>query len=310
MADDFIGLSELVKINDQNLADDRSISDLLQDAPLLRNLVADIASNGTKHEYLKQTGAPVVGFRSPNVGLDNDHSEDTKVSIDLKILDASFGVDKALAEAYTKGGPEAFIGREAMRQLRAAFFMAEQQFINGTNNDGSGFNGLADSLSALSDTMVVDAGGSSNLSSVYGVRSTADFDNAVAITGQDGRIDVGESVVTKLTDANGKHYTGFWTPIQGWLGLQIGSKFSVGRLANIDDGSNTVTDDLLATLLEQFPAQRMPTRWVMNRRSQRQLQQSRTATNTTGAPAPFPTEAFNIPILVDDAIGNSESAVS
>jgi hypothetical protein len=45
----------------------------------------------------------------------------------------------------------------------------------------------------------------------------------------------------------------------------------------------------------------------MNRRSLRQLQQSRTATNSTGAPAPFPTEAFGVPIVVTDALLSTEA---
>jgi hypothetical protein len=48
---------------------------------------------------------------------------------------------------------------------------------------------------------------------------------------------------------------------------------------------------------------------VMNRRSLQQLQASRTATNPTGSPAPFPQSAFNLPIVVSDAVTNSESVL-
>jgi hypothetical protein len=54
----------------------------------------------------------------------------------------------------------------------------------------------------------------------------------------------------------------------------------------------------------------MPTILVMNRRSLKQLQESRTATNATGAPAPFPSEAFGVPILVTDAITNTEALLT
>ena len=49
---------------------------------------------------------------------------------------------------------------------------------------------------------------------------------------------------------------------------------------------------------------------VMNRRSLRQLQNSRTATNPTGAPAPIPDSAFGVPIIVTDAIVSTEALLT
>lgn len=54
----------------------------------------------------------------------------------------------------------------------------------------------------------------------------------------------------------------------------------------------------------------LPNYIVMNRRSAAQLRKSRTATNATGAPAPWPTEIEGIPIIVTDAIGNAEAALT
>ncbi|MBA7711875.1 hypothetical protein ES703_120842 [subsurface metagenome] len=45
----------------------------------------------------------------------------------------------------------------------------------------------------------------------------------------------------------------------------------------------------------------------MTARSLGQLQDSRTATNPTGAPAPFPESAFNVPIFDTTAITNTEA---
>lgn len=310
MADVYVTLADLVKINDKNLAD-LDITDLLDDAPLMKALAAQSSSNGTKHEYTKETGAPVVGFRSPNAGRENSASSDTLVSIDLKIIDASFAIDKAIADAY-KDGPEAKIAREGKRHLKAAFFTAEQQFINGTVGEATGFTGLADSL-VLANAMVVNAGGTTAAtgSSVYLVRTNDDGVDCTAITGQDGEIMMGESVVQRITDATGKHLPGYFTPIQGWLGLQIGSAYSVGRIANITaDSGKTLTDDLIYQALALFPASRQPNLIVMNRRSLRQLRESRTATNATGAPAPRPTDVEGIPIVVTDAITSTEALLA
>lgn len=318
MANVYTSLADLVKINDKNLKD-ILVTDLLQDAPLMAALAADIASNGTSHKYLKETGAVTVGFRSPNVGLENKASADTLVSIDLKILDASFACDKALADAYFKG-PEAYLQREALRHLKAAFFEAEKQFINGTGNSADGFTGLADAIST-GHAMLIDAGGSDDgggsggdagdtgLSSVYLVRTRDDGTEVTVITGQNGEITIDESVVQRLESSTGLYYTGYHTPIQGWLGLQVGSAKSVGRIANLGASANKLTDDLIYEALSKFPASRQPNKIVMNNRSLFQLRDSRTATNATGAPVPIPAEVAGIPIVNTDAIGIDEDEV-
>jgi hypothetical protein len=100
-------------------------------------------------------------------------------------------------------------------------------------------------------------------------------------------------------------------PITAWYALQFGSYVtSAVRIANIDAGSNTVTDDLLYSGLEIFPAGRQPNLCVMNRRSLEQLRDSRTATNVTGAPAPRPSSIENIPIVVTDGLLITETQVT
>lgn len=310
MADSFLTLADLVKINDKNLAD-INVTDLLDDAPFMKALAADFSSNGTSHKYVKETGAPVVGFRTVNTGRENTKSSDTLVTIDLKILDGSFKVDKALADAYFRGA-ESYIQREAFRHLKAAFFVAEQQFINGTDSDIDGFTGMADAI-APGDDMTVDAGGSaasgsggSDLTSVWLVRTLNDGTEVSAILGQSGEIQIDESVVQRVEDGDGKHYTAYWTPIQGWLGLQVGSANSIVRIHSLDDSTHKLTDNLIYEGLSLFPASRQPNLIVMNRRSLKQLRASRTATNVTGAPAPRPTEVDGIPIIVTDAITSND----
>jgi hypothetical protein len=310
MADSFQTLAQLVLVNNLNLAD-RMISDLLDDAPLLKVLAAESVPF-TTHSYVKETGAPTVGFRSANDGRDNSKGTDQQVDVTLKILDASFAVDKALADAYNKG-PEAYIAREAARHIKAAFFAAEQQFLNGTLSPGAsaGFTGLRDSLVIASPT-TVNAGGTTAAtgSSVYAIRTGSDMNDAVLIAGRNGMLDIGETVIARIAGATGT-FPAYYTPIHAWLGMQIGGTYSCGRICNItEDSGKKLTDVLLAQVIEKFPASRPPTHLVMNRRSLRQLQASRTATNSTGAPAPFPTEAFGIPIVVTDAIGSTEVLIS
>lgn len=316
MADAFLGLTELVKVNDQNV-NDLGVSDLFDDAPLLKALNACVASNGTKHSYLKESTAPVVGFRAVNTSIENVKSADTQVDIDLKLLDASFNVDVAVARAYRKG-PEAYLAREAKRFLRQAFFVAEKQFIQGTvGGAAAGFTGLANAatLNGLSDTgNVIDATGTTvgGGSSIWLIRTNPDEMDVMAVIGNDGEIRVDETIVTTITETSGTgRFTAYHTPIMAYLGLQIGAAVSVCRICNITaESGKTATDLLISKALALFPASRQPNIIAMGRRSRGQLQQSRTATNATGAPAPIPMESFGIPIVCTDAIGITETLLA
>lgn len=311
MADSFQTLADLTTINDQNLAD-LEISDLLDDAPLIARLAADEASNGTDHKYTKETGAPTVGFRLPNVGRENAKSSDTLVTIALKILDASFAVDKAIADAYRKG-PGVYVAREAKRHLKAAFSLAEKQLINGTGQEADGFTGLKDAatLDALADEMVIDAAGTTvnTASSVWLFRTNDDGTDVQVITGQEGNIEIGDTVEQAIEDvANGGRFTGLYTTILGWLGLQIGGARSVGRITNLTkDAGKGLTDDLIADAYNKFPASRKPNLIGCSRRSLGQLRKSRTATNATGAPAPFPTEWEGVSLIPTDSIPDTDA---
>ena len=98
--------------------------------------------------------------------------------------------------------------------------------------------------------------------------------------------------------------------IGGYVGLKRGHDNSIARIANLeDDDTNGLDDATLATALALFPIGYRPNIIAMNREQHSRLQRSRTATNPTGTPAPFPTEAFGIPIVVTDGITHTESAL-
>ena len=308
MANDFLTVADLV-VGAFDVSQTNT-SDLLQDSPVVARMPRiNPSGSNTVHKYRKVTGAPAVGFRSENDGRENDHSEDTVVTVNLKIADFGFSVDVASAEGDSQSTPEQVIAREGARHLAAILYKAESQVFygTGTGGDANGFSGFMNStyLDALADTMVIDAGGTtaSTASSVYAVRLGTDD---VAMVTQP-EIQIGESMIQRVAGATG-FYPAYYTPASVWLGLQMGGAYSVGRIANLtEDSGKGLTDDLIADLLSQFPAGRQPSILCMSRRSLKQLQISRTATNATGAPAPFPTEAFGVPIIVTDALTNTEA---
>jgi hypothetical protein len=310
MADSYLTVSDFVA--DKLDVLQTTTSNILNDAPFVSQLLRlSPSGGGTTHKFTVYTTEPTVGFRSENAGRNMSESADTVTTLTMKILDFSWVVDQATANGWARGSSD-LIAREGARHLGAALFKWEKQIFNGTVGvgDSSGHTGFRNStyLDATTDGMVTSAGGSTanTGSSVYLIRLGQD--DVAGVTSDDFMI--GDTVSQMLGAADG-YYPAYVTPASIWTALQMGGAYSVGRIANLTaDSGKGLTDTLIATSLMNFPAARMPNLIVMNRRSLKQLQAARTATNSTGAPAPFPTEAFGIPIIVTDAISSTEALIS
>ena len=304
-------LAGMLLLNDQNMADIYP-NGVLDDSPVVRAAFAIPASQGgTLHKYLRRYSAAGAGFRDIGAGVNNAIERVEDVSVVCRILDGSFDRDVALADAYIKGRA-AYIQRETQAGLKAAFFGLEQALFT---NVSSGFAGLlqfGDYTQDDSATQIVNAGGAGG-KSVWLLRWG--IDDVALVAGNEGRVDMmwndDNPTVVRMTDANGNPYSAYRVTLQGYFGLQVGTKYSAVRICNLDGTSDDLlTDDIIADGLSRFPASRGPNMIVMNRTALKELRESRTATNPTGAPAPFPTEAFGVPIVTTDALPTDEATVN
>ena len=314
MADDMLAAADLIA--DALDLSGTEISNVLDAAPVMARMPFVPSSNGTTHKYIAVTQNPVVPFRAINAGKDFDSSIDVAVSATLTYLDISFAVDKAYADVWRRGGAEALIAREGLAHIRSGFATLEDQFFNDT--DTSAFSGL--SVLTPYDTKddssgkVIDAGGTtaSTGSSVW-LLNVGEMTGVCMVYRGDGPgLELGETIVQNIgaADAN---ISAYYTPGGGWFGSQVPhtSGHGVTRICNLtEDSGKGLTDDLLAQAIAIHPIGQKPTVACMSRRSHRQLQESRTATNATGAPAPFPTEAFGVELIVTDAIPDTETLLS
>jgi hypothetical protein len=323
MADDLHAIADL--IGDAFDLADIDVSDLLKASPFVASLQMEPSSNGTTHKYVKETGAPVVGFRAPNAGRDMDSSDDTAVTVTLKNLDWSWLVDTAVANAWRRG-KEAYIAREGARHLRSALVTFEKQVINGVvgasdsaaaSGSSAGFTGFRDAstVDALADTMVVNAGGTTadTASTCWAVRLAPDGVTGV-YKGDGNWLDLMETVIVNQIvnpGTDNKTFPAYFTGASAWLGLQVGSAYDIGRIANLTaDSGKGLTDALIYDLFSKFPVGFGPTHLLMSRRSMKQLRASRTATNANGTPAPWVSEVEGIPVIVTDAISDTEELVA
>lgn len=310
MADSYLTSANVVTFNKVDM--DMMVSDVLDDAPLVRALAARTVRSNT-FVYNKKTANPAVGFRAVNDGIETTKGTYVQVTSTLAVLDASFAVDIAAAQVDERG-VDHLMGVEALAHMSQAMAEIEEQIFYGTGTGGqaSGFSGFANqtNLDGTADAQVVNAGGTTaaTASSVYLIRTGEE--DVQLLWGQGGVISIGERQIVERAGATGR-FPAYFHPIMGWVGCKLGTTYSVVRIANLTaDAGKGLTDALIARAIELFPASRGPTHIVMNRRSLRQLQSSRTATNPTGAPAPFPSEAFGVPIVVTDRLLNTEALIA
>lgn len=309
MPDSYLTSANVVTFNKLDM--DLMLSDVLDQAPLLAVLAARSVRSNT-FVYTKKTANPSVGFRDINDGVENTKGTYTQVTNTLKFLDASFAVDEAAA-LVDERGVDHIMGIEAMAHLSQAMAEIEEQIFYGTGNLAAGFSGLANqtNLDGLADAQVVGAGGTTanTGSSVWLVRTGEE--DLQMLWGNQGVISVSERMRVERAGSSQGRFWALAHAIHGWAGLKIGTTYSAVRIANLTaDSGKGLTDSLISQALERFPAGRGPQYIAMNRRSLGQLQRSRTATNPTGAPAPFPQDAFGIPIVVTDRISSTEALLA
>ena len=262
---------------------------------------------GTQYKTLVRTALPDVGFRRANEGVETKKSTLVNRLVECFIVDASWDVDKAAADA-AEDGAEAVCAEEAGAHMEGAITNLCKQFYYGTASGAAGAAyGYAGLIDMVDSGMVIDAGGTTDntCSSIWAVKFGPKYTRWVmGADGSWGEGDIFEQFVT----VSSKQMLAYCQGIIGWMGLQIGHKQSIARLHSLTaDSGKGATDDQIALLLEKFPVGLVPDVLFMNRRSLRQLQDSRTATNPTGAPAPFPQDSFGIPIAVTDSIISTEA---
>lgn len=306
-------LADLIVINNENLSGG-VVDELLQAVPLIRTIASVPSSNGSQHQFLRYNDPPSAGPRAANVGLAISSSRDANVTLSCQIYSSNSMVDRALARGY-RGGVEAYVSRENMRHLSSLLQAVERQVLNGTAGTdlsvAGGFLGLPNARASIAGNCI-DAGGTTNLTSMYLIRSSDPETTEALVLGNDGNVDVGDTVEQGAESADGLYYPVFFTPIESWYAYQQAGTYTAVRVANIDTAAATpvVTDDLIGQAYAQFKANEPPTHIVYNRICWEQHRASRTATNATGAEAPFPRDAYGLPIIVTDQFSVAETAVT
>jgi hypothetical protein len=262
---------------------------------------------GLNYKTLVRTALPTVGFRAANLGATVSKGIYENRQFEAFMFNPRWECDKMVADGY-EDGAAAFIAMEAQGIMEAAFQTLGKQFYYGAAQGGDALGNPGVLAMYDAANMVIDAGGTtaSTGSSVWALRfGPRDIQ---WIWGNEGQLQLSPLQEMRILDANGNPYTGYVQEIAARPGLQMTRKYAAGRIKKITaDVGHTLTDAMISQLLALFPTGLVPDCLIMTRRSLQQLQQSRTAVNPTGAPAPIPQEAFGVPIFPTDSILNTEA---
>lgn len=273
---------------------------------------------GTSYTTSIRVGLPVTGFRDVNQGLKASKSTFEQRLIQARVFGGRVECDLAILQADPEG-PERLKSIEAIGVAESAMQTLGHQVWYGRLTKGDkGFPGLQGQVWG---DMLVNGGGDTNgaLSSFYGVRFGAQ--DVGLIGGNDSTLTLGNWREETLRDKDDNPYPGEVADLLSWIGLECLNRHAVGRIANLGDGSGQgLTDSKIADLMAKFPAGKKPDMWFASTNQLRHLQQSRTVVITTGptvkasstleSVAPWPTEAFGIPIVETDSIVNTEALVA
>lgn len=172
---------------------------------------------------------------------------------------------------------------EGTGMINAAFLTCCSQMYYG--GDAKGFQGLANFVDS---SLVVDATGTTanGASSVWALKFGPS--DVQLVIGGNGKLELSDVRVGDASDANGKRFTAYIQEMLTWVGLQVMSKWSVGRIKNLTtQNGKGLTDNLLSTFLEQFPTGHTPDVFVMSRRSRGQSSSGAEPPPMRPEPRPF-----------------------
>lgn len=277
-----------------------------------------ITRAGITYKTLSRTSLPGAGFRLVNQGITGSASTYAQRVHEMFFVDTPLIVDEAVYKG-DDGVTGDILYQEGQGGLQSTINLIANQTYYGAVADGSnGFVGLRSQLLPTgSGLTAVTASSAQNTTTAYGL-----WLNPQGVTysvGKYGEIAFPpfqrQFVSTNTTAASTP--SGFWAYVSNiscYIGLSVGSLYSVFGITGVSLAA-PLTDALALNQLIQVPlTRRAGFTWFMNKTAWGSLQKSRTAINfqpataKSGTPAwsPPPLELEGYPIVVTEALTNTE----
>jgi hypothetical protein len=275
------------------------------------------------YQTLHRTSKPTVEFANAGSGFTPSKSTLKLINHELFRFGGRVEAPRHIADNWARGGAGGYQAFEAAGVLQSAMELVGSQIFYGDVTAGAGFDGLKKFTPHGWDYAHNATGTTaSTASSVYFVQFGQPYVQLIAGEAMNGNgvMSLPDFRIGDMVDANSKRMEAYISELSSYIGLQIAAPWSVLRIYNITADSNKgLTDALIAAAKLKMPVGFRPDACFMSRRSQSQLQISRTVTlfgaGTTrpnqGLIAPMPlTDADGVPIIATDSILNTDAIES
>ena len=279
------------------------------------NTLDSILIPGTTFQSVSLVSDPTTGFRTVGNGIDASDEGYALKDFALGILAGLCQRDKAAVDADIRGR-EKTLRAAAVSLVRSGMKTLGGKVWYGVKAGAEKFNGCA---ALCPDAMVVNAGGSTanQMASVYALGIGEEKchlvfnENAPLLTQNELLWEKGVMI-----GANEKSVPCYWTDLTGWSGFACRNANSIARIANLDNSTHSLTDNMLAELVSIYAEKNdglMPSALFMTFKQRLALQKSRGTTVRTGArssiesTAAVPTDYEGIPIIATPNLINTEA---
>lgn len=280
---------------------------------------------GTSYNTLVRTALPTVDFQNLGAGVTATKSQFALRKHDMFFLKARVEAVKEIAEAWDReSGIGSYFANESSGVVRAAMQRLGSQMFYGTAaGTDKGFQGLKAFAPFGGDyTLNAEGTAANTASSIYLTWLGLEPEAIAFLTGNNTVFQLPAPRLETITVTNADGSTGnadaYTSQMDGYSGLRIGSPQAVVRICNVTaETGKKATDALLARAWALFPVGYKPTAIFMSRRSQEQLEISRSPSSITvlngggEALAAPPAVSFRgVPIIATDSILNTDAIES
>lgn len=318
-----ISLLDVMQRRGESPLDRKVVEDVAYVAPLFSRIPVSVI-NGTSYRQIHRNGLPLVGARPLNAGVKTRKASYYTKIHECYFYDGLVALDKGVAMADPAGMSE-MMAEEMEAHLKGAFINLERSLFYGKAVSRYGIAGLAE---AMGDYMTISADPSSVVEDENGVKGFTKGgasvwalnlrpDSIDVVYGNNSTISFGpqreQLVARKTADGADGQMAALTRSCQFWIGLRLRSPYAAARLV-CESASHPLKDELLADLVNCFPANQGPTVLVMNRYTRARLQKSRAAgmsyQKKASGQTPYaelPTEYEGIPVIVSDMLLQDET---
>lgn len=287
-----------------------------------------VAHEGITFNVARRTAFPSAQFAQVGAGVTPSKSTFKLDRKEMFLMNSLLEIPKDYVTAQNKR-VEDILAIEASGILKASFFRLCQQMYYGTSAtlggsaytpDANGFDGFAQLTNSDTSDLEVNLGGAGGSSTSAYIVAANEQQTSLAV-GKAGQLELTpwlEQLITISGSGNSvKKNMAYVSQMLGWFGLTFADQYSVWRVRNADGttAAKSINDKALSQAIALIPTdKRNNIKIFVNRNGAAQLQESRSAVGFQtadgagkGAYAPQPTDSNGFPVIVTEAITNTEA---